>query len=107
VAIAGGDLIKQIDHQIAMAVENCLDPNTAPKSKRKVVVTITLEPNDTREHMSVEGRVEAKLAGDVPVVDLATLSRTRKSAYVKIGKQMSIDEVIAVQKGVNDAEGSN
>lgn len=57
-----GGAIAQVDYQLQQAIKNCADINTDDKHKRKVTLTITLEPNRDRDSATVTYQVGSKLA---------------------------------------------
>jgi hypothetical protein len=104
--ISGGDLIKQIDHQVKEAIKNCLDPNTAAEAMRKITVTIAFKPDAMREKVNIESKVDIKFPGDAPLGDLATISRQKKKGYVNGAQQMSFKDLEVAELPKKD-EGTN
>jgi len=94
-AIAGGEAVKQVDFRLAEAIENCLDPNTAPDAVRKITLTLVLKPSADREKAELIYKVETRFPGDAPGMDMVAISRNKKQGYVPAGRQMDIEELLA------------
>ncbi|MEK3673586.1 replication terminator protein [Paenibacillus sp. FSL R10-2771] len=60
--LAGGAVGERINIELQKVAENVQDPNTDWKKARKVVVTITLKPDEEREIALVSADVKTTLA---------------------------------------------
>jgi hypothetical protein len=60
--LLGGGAVERFDDEIKRVVENILDPNTEPKAKRSVTLTVTIEPTLERDKGVVVAAVKTKLA---------------------------------------------
>lgn len=60
--IRGGAAIEMFDHELQRVVENIADLNTDAEATRKVVLTVTIKPNATRDDAVYLIGAEAKLA---------------------------------------------
>ena len=64
-----GACLERFDRALAELVANVLDPNTDPKGKRSVSLTLTVKPNEARNMADISVAVTSKLQ---PVQPLAT-----------------------------------
>ena len=62
-----GAIKERVDYDAARVVENILDPNTEPKAKRKITLTIEFIPSSDRSHITVHTGSKATLAPTAPV----------------------------------------
>lgn len=58
---ANGALKERFEQGLQDAFENILDPNTDPKKARKVTLTLTLTPNETRKVVNTDIKVQTTL----------------------------------------------
>ena len=65
--LMNGALNERFNSEIKKVWDNVLDPNTDPKAKRKLVMTITMKPNANRDAAEMEAEVNVKLAPPVPI----------------------------------------
>lgn len=89
--INDGKAIKKFDFELKRAIQNCLDGNTESKKPRKVILEMTLKPDDERISITSSFQVKTKLVPDVECIDLLMMSQSGK-AYVSNTKQMDIEE---------------
>lgn len=67
--MAGGAIMERVDYEVMKVYENIHDPNTDYKSKRKIQVTLVLQPDDeSREMVKMQTEVKTTLAPTVPIV---------------------------------------
>lgn len=59
--LAGGAIQEKLDHVMEDVMENILNPNTDAKKKRKVSITLTLSPNETRNAVTLDAQVKSVL----------------------------------------------
>jgi len=59
--IAGGALAEKLQRELQRVAENVLDPNTKAESVRKVTITISIKPNETRQIGSSNIEVKSNL----------------------------------------------
>jgi hypothetical protein len=100
-AVQGGKPIDQVNFALDRAIENCLDPNTGASGARKVVLTLSLSPSADRATAEISFKVETKLQGDAPGMDVVHLHRQRKVGYVSTGHQMDIQDAINANETVD------
>ena len=104
--LGGGRALAQVDECLNRAVQNIIDPNTDPKAKRKVKLTITLAPAADRSSADIEFQAEAKLAPDSAGADHLSISRNGKG-YINTMTQADLPGTEArlvpqEQEGTND-----
>lgn len=96
-----GALIEQVDRALELVVQNLGDVNTTAKP-REVVLSIKVIPNRDRTFVELEGKVNAKLAGQETVkttADLSFDSRGRAVAYNRPKRQTEIPFNVTRIKG--------
>jgi len=59
--MANGGVQEKFVQELKKVTENILDPNTDAKKKRTVTITLTYQPNENRDAVSVYSEVKSKL----------------------------------------------
>lgn len=65
--MARGAFKEVTDYEVTKAIGNILDPNTSATAARKITVTLTLKPDDTRQNIAVSCVAKSTLAATNPV----------------------------------------
>lgn len=65
--LARGAIMERADYEMPGVMENIRDPNTSATAVRKVIMTLTFKPDDTRQNIAYSVKVETKLAPTNPV----------------------------------------
>ena len=65
--MAMGAIKERADYEMARIIDNILDPNTDPKKKRKLVLTLELMPDSERKTIGVSCTAKSTLAATNPV----------------------------------------
>lgn len=65
--MARGAIQERADYEMSKLLENILDPNTKATEKRKLVLTLELRPDDTRQNIVVCCTAKSTLAATNPV----------------------------------------
>ena len=65
--MAHGAIKERVDHEMARVLANIADPNTKAVAKRTITVKVTLEPDETRQHVEVSASASSTLAPFNPV----------------------------------------
>ena len=65
--MARGAIEERMDYEMARVIDNILDLNTKPTAKRKVTLTVEIEPDDMRETLSVKVTAKSALAPTNPI----------------------------------------
>ena len=65
--MARGAFKEVTDYEVTKAIGNIMDPNTSATAARKITVTLTLKPDDTRQNIAVSYVAKSTLAPTNPV----------------------------------------
>ena len=65
--MARGAIQERADYEMSSLLNNILDPNTSATAARKLTITLTLKPDDTRQNITVSCVATSKLAATNPV----------------------------------------
>ena len=83
--MCNGGIQEKIDRSLMEISNNILDPNTDPKKKRSLVVTISFIPNEhDREDVSVEVSTAVKLAPEVNITTQLFISKDLRAGTVNL-----------------------
>jgi hypothetical protein len=104
-SLGGGEAVAKFNHELGKAFENCRDPNTDTKAKRKVTLEVTLEPDAKRQKVEVKFLAKSSLAHDSAGVDQVVM--TKDKAYVDTARQLLIEDYGKDVADIGDKEGSN
>lgn len=88
---AGGALSVQFNKALKQVAENITDPNTDPKKARKILVAVTLKPNDQRNFIATGVETKVTLAPELGAVTAFSMGRDLKNGEVdcvEIGNQI-------------------
>lgn len=76
--MAMGGILEVTDYNIGKIIANITDPNTDPKAKRKLVLTLTFKPDDYRERIDLEVQAKTTLAPVAPVRTAVCITKDRE-----------------------------
>lgn len=65
--LANGGAVELFDRELARVLANIADPNTEPKTVRKITVEVFIKPQEDRESGQIAVRVASKLAPNKPM----------------------------------------
>lgn len=65
--MAKGAIQERVDYEVSRVIDNILDMNTKPTTKRKVVLTIELVPDEGRQVISMNASAKSTLAPTTPI----------------------------------------
>lgn len=65
--MARGAISERVDYEMSRVVDNILDLNTKATAKRKVTLTVEIEPDDMRQTLGVKVTAKSTLAPTNPV----------------------------------------
>lgn len=108
-SLCDGAVQERVNHALQKVSENVLDPNTDPKKKRSITLTLSFEPHpDDREDVSVDVSVGVKLAPETGLKTQFFLSKNLESGMVSITEhakgqikgQLSFEDLELPQKNV-------
>lgn len=102
-SIDGGRAIQAVDYQLKKVIDNCLDVNTDPKTKRTVTLKITISPTADRTKAEITYEATPKFASDAAGADTLTFGRDQKG-YVQNG-QIDFQDWQATQEEVDPETG--
>ena len=66
--LSRGAIMERADYEMPGIMENIRDPNTPATAVRKMTLTLTFKPDDTRKNIAYSIKVEKKLAPTNPIV---------------------------------------
>lgn len=88
---AGGALAEQLNNELQNVINNIYDPNTPATVARKLILEITLKPNQRRNGAQVQINAKSKLAPVIPVETSIMIDLDGEGHVVaaEIGKQIA------------------
>lgn len=90
----------------AEVLKNVEDPNADPKAKRKIVLTITVKPNEKRSDAALEMDCKTKLAALKPISSVALLGHSDgEFAAVEVCAQEDLFEPTKPAKRMSVVDG--
>lgn len=117
-AIGEGGLQEKVDKELEKVFDNILDPNTDTKAARKLTITLTMKPDDTRQTVATSMEVKSSLAPQTGVATTVLVGQKDGKVYANelkssIPGQMYFDEkgdvrtdigqpVEELEKGINE-----
>lgn len=103
--IGFGTVVELFDAELQKVLDNCIDINTTAKTKRKIILTMTIMPDEDREVCAVEAGVELKLAARQPYPTQFLLGRDHDGAKATEynPKQQRLYESLQAQKAARDS----
>ena len=92
--MARGAIQERADYEITRILENILDPNTSATAARRLTLTLTLKPDDTRQNIAVGVVAKSALAATNPVTTSLYVADddTVVEMVPQIPGQMDMDE---------------
>lgn len=88
--MARGAIDERVDYEMARVIDNILDLNTKPTAKRKVTLTVEIEPDDMRETLSVKVTAKSALAPTNPI----------STSLFITADENGVSQSVTVRKGV-------
>lgn len=117
-AIGEGGLQEKVDKELEKVFDNILDPNTDSKTARKLIITLTMKPDDTRQTVSTSMEVKSTLAPQLGIATTVLVGQKEGKVYANELKsampgQMYFDDaaqlrtdigqpVEEIEKGINE-----
>lgn len=91
--MARGAIMERADYEVSRLLQNIFDPNTSATAARKVTLTLTLKPDDTRQNISLSCSAKSTLAATNPVTTMlyASDEETVTELLPQIPGQFSMD----------------
>ena len=87
--MANGDVQEKFVQELKKVTENILDPNTDAKKKRTVTITLTYQPNDNRDAVSVYSEVKSKIVPQDGVSTTLLVGRNTDTGSVEANELKS------------------
>jgi hypothetical protein len=83
-SIGGGVLAEVVQNELRKVAQNLYDPNTNPKTKRKLNISIVFKPDEKRSMCEIDFDVKPYLAGPEGGKAYAFIARARGSAVITL-----------------------
>lgn len=80
-AIGEGGLQEKVDKELEKVFDNILDPNTDTKAARKLIITLTMKPDDTRQTVATGMEVKSTLAPQTGVATTVLVGQKDGKVY--------------------------
>lgn len=80
--IAGGAVQEKLNRAIKDVVKNILDPNTDPKKKRKISLSLTITPSEQRDSFGLATQVKTTLVPEKDVPATILVGKSNKGEIV-------------------------
>ncbi len=102
--IGGGALSERFELTLQEVMKNIRDPNTDPKKTRKIVIDVTITPNEQRSAATMKYGVKTSLA-PARTFESGIMFGVKDGRYVvreigdQIPGQQGMDNVVAMPKG--------
>lgn len=106
-AIGEGGLQEKVDKELEKVFDNILDPNTDIKTKRKLTITLTMVPDETREVVSTSMEVKSSLAPQTGVATTVLVGQKDGKVYAnelksKIPGQTYFDDEAVLRTDIGE-----
>ena len=79
--IGDGGLQEKVDKELEKVIVNILDPNTETKTARKLVITLTMKSDDTRQTVSTTMEVKSTLAPQKAIATTVLVGQDDNQVY--------------------------
>ena len=90
--IGGGEAVNKFNYELNKVIANCKDLNTEAKKVRKVILEVSLLPDEARENIAVKIQASSKIAPDAPCSDQLIVAPD--ATYVNNARQLMIEQAI-------------
>jgi len=97
--LKGGGAVERLHKAMQDAFENCMDPNTPAKKKRKVTLTLEITPNEDRTMAETSITTAVKAANPTPLQATLVLDRDKR------GKAVAAELVVGEAQGAQALPG--
>ena len=68
--MARGAIMERVDYEVSRQLQNIFDPNTSATAARKITVTLTLKPDDTRQNIMLSCTAKSTPVPTNPIVTM-------------------------------------
>ena len=102
--MARGAFQERADYEMSRIVDNILDANTKADATRKLTLTLTLKPDDSRQNISISCTAKSALASTNPVTTSLYVASSPATGEVQICEMVpNIPGQMAMDGGEQDA----
>ena len=77
-----GAVTERFNVEMDRVMRNIYDPNTDPEAKRQITITITIEPNESRDVGRYKVEVKSKIAPMAPITQVCFLRQSDNGMVV-------------------------
>lgn len=84
--MARGGFMERVDYEMSKIVDNILDANTKATAKRKLTITMELQPDDDRENIVTKFTTKSTLTPTNPVQTMLYITGTDSTGEVQIAE---------------------
>lgn len=96
--MAMGGIAEVIDREVDRVICNVMDPSTKPTAKRKIVLTMTFEPDEFRQRLDMDVQARSTLAPVAPIKTALCITKGR-------GGELLMAEMMPQVPGQIDMDG--
>lgn len=96
--MAMGGIAEVVDREVDRVICNVMDPSTKATAKRKIVLTLTFEPDETRGRLDLDVQAKSTLAPIVPIKTALCITKGR-------GGELLMAEMMPQVPGQIDMDG--
>lgn len=76
--MARGAIMEKVDVEIDRVMGNIMDPNTPPKAKRRITLTLDFMPSDNRQRIDMRASCKSTLAPYIETSTALCITKGRK-----------------------------
>lgn len=87
--MSNGGVQEKFEQELKKITENILDPNTEAKKKRTVTITLTYQPNENRDAVSVYSEIKSKLVPQDGVSTTLLVGRNASTGSIEANELKS------------------
>lgn len=87
--MSNGGVQEKFEQELKKVTENILDPNTEAKKKRTVTITLTYQPNENRDAVSVYSEIKSKLVPQDGVSTTLLVGRNASTGSIEANELKS------------------
>ena len=87
--MAHGAILERCDYEMARVMDNIMDPNTNPTTKRRITLTLEFKPDKNRQMISVEATAKSALAPTDPIA-LSLYTGFEAGRFVAVEMQSNV-----------------
>lgn len=97
--MAMGGIAEVVDREVDRVICNVMDPSTKPTAKRKIVLTMTFEPDEYRQRLDMDVQARSTLAPVAPIKTALCITKGR-------GGELLMAEMMPQVPGQIDMDGN-